>query len=111
MKSHCKLLYAHLNKMMTGGESTSTTSIHLYKHHVQTRYNSGKGGLDKCIEICLQVKNTTPLTFETNYVFSMIDIILINTWCAEMDITIIRPWIRSIVHSNKIAPSLEQLRK
>ena len=44
MKSRCKLLYAHLNKMMIGGESTPTTPIHLYKHHVQTRYNSGKPG-------------------------------------------------------------------
>ena len=109
MKSRCKLLYAHLNNMMIGGESTPTTPIHLYKHHVQTRYNSGKPGLDKCTELCLRVKHTTPLTFGTNYVFSMIDRILINTWRAEMAITIIRPWIRSMVNNNKNAPSLEQL--
>ena len=95
---------------MTGGESTPTTPIHLYKHHVQTRYNSGKGGLDKCTELCLRVKHTTPLSFETNYVFSMIDIILINRR-AEVAFTIIQPWIRSIVHNNKKPPSLEHLQK
>ena len=97
--------------MIIGGKSIPTTPIYLYKRHVQTRYNSGKPGLDKCTELCLGVKYTTPLTFETNYVFSMIDRILINTWRAEMAITIIRPWIRSIVHTNKKAPSLEQLLK
>ena len=100
-----------MDKMIIGGKSTPTTPIHLYKHHVQTRYNYGKPGLDKCTELCLRVKHTTPLTFETNYVFSMIGRISINTWRAEMAITIIQSWIRSMVNNKRNATSLEQLRK
>ena len=84
IKSRCKLLYAYLNKITLNGKFQAVSPVHLYKHHVQMRYNSGNAGIDKSIELGLRVDRTSLLTFDTNYVFSMIDRVLINTWRADM---------------------------
>ena len=85
--------------------------IQLYKHHVQFQYNKGKPGLDKSTEAGLRVTHVTPLSFETKYVFTMIDRVLVNCWRAENAITVIEPWIRSLKNGNKPTPTLQQIRR
>ena len=83
----------------------------LYKHHQQVRYNKGKPGLDKNTELSLRVLFPTPSTFETKYVCTMIDRILVNCWRAEIAVTVLKPWIQSLERSGHIPPTTKQIRK
>ena len=84
--------------------------VQLYKHHQQVRYNKGKPGLDKNTELSLRVLFPTPSTFETKYVCTMIDRILVNCWRAKITVTVLKPWIQSLERSGHIPPVTKQIR-
>ena len=77
--------------------------VQLYKHNQQIRYNQGKPGLDKNTEVSLRVSFTSNLTFESKYILSIIDRILVNAWRAETSITVIKPWLISLRKKRKEA--------
>ena len=57
----------------------------------------------------LKVNYTTPLSFDTKYVLSILDRILVNSWRAETSVSVLKPWI-SLNKKNK-QPSLIQIRQ
>ena len=72
----------------------------LYKHHVQLHYNQDKPWLDKNTEMALRVHSKHPSSFDTKYVFTLLDRIIINTRRAEVTVNVIKPWLTKI-HINK----------
>ena len=63
----------------------------LYKHYLQVRYNQGKPGLDKNTEMGMRVYHQHKSSFETKYVLTLLDRILVNAWRAEVAVTILKP--------------------
>ena len=68
-------------------------------------------GLDKSAEVGLSITHVTLLSFETKYVFTMIDRVLVNCWRAENAIIVIEPWITSFKYGNKPTPTLQKIRR
>ena len=107
-----KLLYAHYKLVHRDGELFKPTlPLLLYKHHVQLRYNQGKPGLDKNTEIALRVYSKQPSSFEAKYVFTLLDRILINTWRAEVAVSVIKPWLTKLRYKQKEHPFFSQMRR
>ena len=111
MKSRSRLLLAHLKIITKDGGIRGMLPVQLYKHHVQIKYNRGKAGLDKNTEVGWRVNHNTPLSFETKYVLSMVDRVLVNTWRAEMAVTLIKPWMVSLTQKRDHAHQLIKLGK
>lgn len=78
---------------------------------MQFQYNKGKPCLDKITEAGLRVTHMTPLSFETKYVFTMIERVLVNCWLAENAITVVEPWTTSLKKGNNPTPTLQQIRQ
>ena len=112
LQSRVKLLYAHYKLIHQDGELfIPTLPLLLYKHHVQLRYNQGKPGLDKNTEMALRVHSKHPSSFETKYVFTLLDRILINAWRAEVAVNVIKPWLTKMRKQMKERPSFTQVRR
>ena len=111
MKSRARLLYAHYNFIIDEeGDYHPTLPLLLYKHHVQVMYNQGKPGLDKNTELAMRVKDVQGCSFETKYVLSLLDRILVNAWRAEVAITTMKPWLTKL-QNDGITPSILQIRR
>ena len=76
---------------MENGEYKLPFLIQLYKHHVQLRYKQSKPSLDKNTKLALRMYYSQPISFETKYVLTIIDRVLVNTWRAELAMTSIKP--------------------
>ena len=106
MKSHAQLIYGHYNLICKDHVYKPTPLLKLYKHHDQLRYNQGKPGLDKNIEISLRVYHSQPTSFETEYVLILLDRVLVHAWRTETAGTAIKPWIVSFKKTIGVLPSL-----
>ena len=106
IQSRAQLIYGHYNLSCKDGEYKPTPPLQLYKRHVQLRYNQGKPGLDKNTEIGLRVYHSQPTLFETKYVLTLLDRVLVNVWRAETVVTVIKPWIVSWQKRCGVLPSV-----
>ena len=105
LQTRVKLLYAHYNLISKDRFNfTPTPPLLLYKHHVQIRYNQGKPGLDKNTEMALRIHSKHPSPFETKYVFTLLDRVLINTWRAEVAVNVVKPWLAQLNKMGKERP-------
>ena len=83
----------------------------MYKHRVQLSYNPGKPDLDINTEVALHFYYSYPSSFETKYVFTLLDQILVNFCRAEIAIMLIKPWLLELDRKKKRTLSLKQIRK
>ena len=113
LKSRAKLLYAHYNLIINDdGDYNPTLPLLLYKHHVQVKYNQGKPGLDKNTELAMRVYDSqSKRSFETKYILTLIDRILVNAWRAEVAVTVMKPWLTELAKTNENGPTLTQIRR
>ena len=111
LKSRARLIYAHYNYIIDGdGDYHPSVPLLLYKHYVQVKYNQGKPGLDKNTELAMRIKDKHRCNFETKYVLSLIDRVLVNAWRAEMAVTVMKPWLIQLRNAGKSA-SIVQIRR
>ena len=111
MKPRAQLTYGHYNLICKDVEYKPTPPFQLYKHHVQLCYNQGKPGLDKNTEIGLRVYHSQPTSFETKYVLTLLDRVLVNEWRAETAATVIKSWIFSWQQRCGVLPLFAQIMK
>ena len=52
-----------------------------------------------------------PSPFETKYVFTLLDRVLINTWRAEVAVNVVKPWLAQLNKMGKERPSFVQVRR
>ena len=93
LKSHFPLWCAQY-KMIKGDETNYKPSypVHTYKHSQQHIYCKGKGGLDKNTECSKNISfTTTGLSFESKYIFRMIDATTFNHLRWEHAVKIVVP--------------------
>lgn len=73
MDARAKLFYAYHNNSFTRvGVYKSMEPVQLFKYGEQYWYDRGKPGLDKNTEVVLRIYKSTPVSFETKYVLTMI---------------------------------------
>ncbi|KAG7356487.1 hypothetical protein IV203_027393 [Nitzschia inconspicua] len=108
LKSRAKLYFAHLKLItMPDGTMKPTKPLLLYKHSAQHRYNKQKPGLDMNTELSDKVAFNSKGSFESKYVFRMMDAILVNAWRAHQAVFDIAPWLATLAEP----PSLAQVRR
>ena len=116
MITRCKLFYAHVKKIRCRRQGdrwvyTPMMPVNLYKNHHQIRYNKGKPGFDKTKEVGCRIILYTPTIFETTYVLTCFDRILVNYYGAEIAVAIMNTWMLSLEHKQKLRPSMNQIGK
>ncbi|KAG7341772.1 hypothetical protein IV203_006864 [Nitzschia inconspicua] len=108
LKSRAKLYFAHLKLItMADGTVKPTQPLLLYKHSVQHRYNKQKPGLDMNTELSDRVAFNSKGSFESKYVFRMLDAILVNSWRAHQAVFDVAPWMATLAEP----PTLAQVRR
>ena len=60
--------------------------------------------------MALRVYSKYPSPFETKYVFTLIDRILLNCWRAEVAVNVVKPWLAQLKKKNK-SPTFTQVRR
>ena len=59
----------------------------------------------------MRVHHSHGSSFETKYVLTLLDRILVNTWRAEVDITIMKPWSTQFHKEHRKYPTSSQIRR
>ncbi|KAG7344188.1 hypothetical protein IV203_022196 [Nitzschia inconspicua] len=104
LKSRAKLYFAHLKLItMPDGTMKPTKPLLLYKHSAQHRYNKQKPGLDMNTELSDKVAFNSKGSFESKYVFRMMDAILVNAWRAHQAVFDIAPWLATLAEPPSLA--------
>ncbi|KAG7366753.1 hypothetical protein IV203_029423 [Nitzschia inconspicua] len=92
---------------MADGTVKLTQPLLLYKHSVQHRHNKQKPGLDMNTELSDRVAFNSKGSFESKYVFRMLDAILVNSWRAHQAVFDAAPWMATVAEP----PTLAQVRR
>ncbi|KAG7370170.1 hypothetical protein IV203_027916 [Nitzschia inconspicua] len=89
------------------GTMKPTKPLLLYKHSAQHRYNKQKPGLDMNTELSDKVAFNSKGSFESKYVFRMMDAILVNAWRAHQAVFDIAPWLATLAEPPSLAQNLD----
>ncbi|KAG7360443.1 hypothetical protein IV203_035542 [Nitzschia inconspicua] len=88
---------------MPDGTMKPTKPLLLYKHSAQHRYNKQKPGLNMNTELSDKVAFNSKGSFESKYVFRMMDAILVNAWRAHQAVFDIAPWLATLAEPPSLA--------
>ncbi|KAG7365168.1 SWIM zinc finger domain protein [Nitzschia inconspicua] len=109
LKSRATLYFANLKLItMSDGTMKPTKPLLLYKHSAQHRYNKQNPGLDMNTELSDRVAFNSKGSFESKYVFRMMDAILVNVWRAHQAVFDIAPCLATLAEPPSLAQQFQK---
>lgn len=112
LKSHFPLWCAQYKRIRgAGGNYAASYPVGQYKHSQQYNYCHSKWGLDKNTECCNLIAFTsTVLSFQTKYIYRLVDSLTFAHWRYEQAKTIILPWLANR-EQNNLTTTTTQIRR